>query len=217
MTLCSMGPRQIMGLSPGLSRPMEITFRPATSTGMMCLSMVASGSCVVPSMMGTLGPYTSASRRPTLWPSFTRASARLTATVVLPTPPLPLAMATRFFTPGMGWRSGICCGAAGGIWAFSLVGQASCPSSTVKSTTRATNELLRLYGSCQDAAERPQGCVDSALRYSLDGNFLYGISHAVAPWHFLYFLPEPHGHGSLRPTFAPARTGFGASACAGPV
>ena len=21
----------------------------------------------------------------------------------------------------------------------------------------------------------------------------------VAPWHFLYFLPEPHGQGSLRP------------------
>src|SRR5215207_6851870 len=23
----------------------------------------------------------------------------------------------------------------------------------------------------------------------------------LRPWHFLYFLPEPHGHGSLRPTF----------------
>ena len=23
---------------------------------------------------------------------------------------------------------------------------------------------------------------------------------ACAPWHFLYFLPEPQGHGSLRPT-----------------
>ncbi len=22
-----------------------------------------------------------------------------------------------------------------------------------------------------------------------------------APWHFLYFLPDPHGQGSLRPTF----------------
>lgn len=21
------------------------------------------------------------------------------------------------------------------------------------------------------------------------------------PWHFLYFLPEPHGHGSFLPTF----------------
>src|SRR5271155_1575651 len=51
--------------------------------------------------------------RPTLWPSFTRARARLTATVVLPTPPLPLATATRFFTPGMGWRSGWGMGAGG--------------------------------------------------------------------------------------------------------
>ena len=39
---------------------------------------------------------------------------------------------------------------------------------------------------------------------------------AAAPWHFLYFLPEPQGHGSFRPTLAAARTGFGASACAGP-
>lgn len=42
------------------------------------------------------------------------------------------------------------------------------------------------------------------------------VAYASAPWHFLYFLPEPHGHGSFRPIFAPVRTGFGASACAGP-
>jgi hypothetical protein len=30
--------------------------------------------------------------------------------------------------------------------------------------------------------------------------------HAVAPWHFLYFLPLPHGHGSLRPTAGVLRT-----------
>src|SRR5271163_3549585 len=29
--------------------------------------------------------------------------------------------------------------------------------------------------------------------------------HALAPWHFLYFLPEPQGQGSLRPTFSPVR------------
>ena len=28
---------------------------------------------------------------------------------------------------------------------------------------------------------------------------------ALAPWHFLYFLPLPHGHGSLRPTFGSSR------------
>src|SRR5206468_7787732 len=25
-------------------------------------------------------------------------------------------------------------------------------------------------------------------------------------WHFLYFFPDPHGQGSLRPTRGPART-----------
>src|SRR5271155_3898432 len=25
-----------------------------------------------------------------------------------------------------------------------------------------------------------------------------------APWHFLYFLPLPHGHGALRPSFGSA-------------
>src|SRR5579871_770806 len=29
--------------------------------------------------------------------------------------------------------------------------------------------------------------------------------HALAPWHFLYFLPLPQGQGSLRPTFSPSR------------
>jgi hypothetical protein len=38
------------------------------------------------------------------------AIAKLTATVVLPTPPFPLATTIRFFTPSMGIRS---CGAAG--------------------------------------------------------------------------------------------------------
>ena len=34
-----------------------------------------------------------------------------------------------------------------------------------------------------------------------------------APWHFLYFFPEPQGHGSFRPTPAAATTGaFGAGA-----
>jgi len=35
-------------------------------------------------------------------------------------------------------------------------------------------------------------------------------SQAVAPWHFLYFLPEPHGQGSLRPTFSPVTRCAGA-------
>src|SRR4029077_10197190 len=32
-------------------------------------------------------------------------------------------------------------------------------------------------------------------------------SHAAfAPWHFLYFRPLPHGHGSFRPTLGASRT-----------
>src|SRR6266478_3812717 len=116
-----------MGLSPGFSRPMEIIFNPCDWTGIMCLSLVASGCCVAPSIIGTFGPYTSASSNPTLCPSLDNASARFTATVVLPTPPLPLATATRFFTPGIGWRSGCCIGAGPGGICFLLVGQAFLP------------------------------------------------------------------------------------------
>src|SRR5580693_34814 len=167
MTLCSMGPRQTIGLSPGLSKPMEIIFIPATCTGIMRFSAVACGSCSVPSMMGTLGPYTSASIRPTLCPSFTNARARLTATVVLPTPPLPLAMATRFFTPGIGWRGGIgcCCGAPGGICVF-------------------LSDILLKRGA---AVPRPyEGPIHRTARNGCP-------TYDVAPWHFLYFLPEPQG------------------------
>ena len=42
----------------------------------------------------------SASRMPTFAPSAASASARFTAVVDLPTPPLPLATATMFLTPG---------------------------------------------------------------------------------------------------------------------
>src|SRR6266853_6590018 len=31
------------------------------------------------------------------------------------------------------------------------------------------------------------------------------MCHVPCPWHFLYFLPLPHGHGSLRPTFGSSR------------
>src|SRR6202795_3890050 len=63
-------------------------------------------------MIGTLGPYTSASSRPTVAPMRLSERARFTATVVFPTPPFPLATATRFFTPSMGNLGG--CGMDGG-------------------------------------------------------------------------------------------------------
>src|SRR3989442_6005996 len=40
-------------------------------------------------------------------------------------------------------------------------------------------------------------------------------AQALRPWQFLYFLPLPHGHGSLRPTFGTSRrTGTAAASIA---
>src|SRR2546422_3438009 len=50
---------------------------------------------------------------------------------------------------------------------------------------------------------------------------LRALLYAVAPWHFLNFLPLPQGHGSLRPMPAyglaatPAPTGDGRDTSAG--
>src|SRR5580698_3732121 len=51
----------------------------------------------------------SASIRPTRWPSLESATARLTATVVLPTPPLPEPTATILETPGSATGAGMAC------------------------------------------------------------------------------------------------------------
>jgi hypothetical protein len=48
------------------------------------------------------------------------------------------------------------------------------------------------------------------------GKLFAKLNQAATPWHFLYFLPEPQGQGSLRPTFAAERTGFGGSTGAAP-
>ena len=60
-------------------------------------------NCVrMPSMIGTFGPYTSPSITATRLPIWLSAIARLTATVVLPTPPFPAPTAMMFFTPATG-------------------------------------------------------------------------------------------------------------------
>src|SRR2546427_7580739 len=68
-------------------------------------SPLALGWPRTPIISGMLGPVTSASMRPTLWPLWARATARLTATVDLPTPPLLEAIATAWRTVGI--RSGM--------------------------------------------------------------------------------------------------------------
>src|SRR5580698_3492932 len=58
----------------------------------------------------------SASMRPTRCPSRESAIARLTATVVLPTPPLPEPTATIFETPGSATGAGML-----GAWAMRIL------------------------------------------------------------------------------------------------
>src|SRR5512140_2247710 len=43
------------------------------------------------------------------------------------------------------------------------------------------------------------------------------IDYAAAPWHFLYFFPLPHGHGSLRPTLGSSRRTVFTAASSPPV
>jgi hypothetical protein len=69
---------------------MDMSFRPNFWRGRILPSAVPSGPSLMPNIMPMLGPYRSASSRPTLRPFFARAQARLAATVLLPTPPLPL-------------------------------------------------------------------------------------------------------------------------------
>src|SRR6185503_12998809 len=56
----------------------------------------------MPNIVGTLGPYMSASSRPTRAPRRLRAIARFAATVLFPTPPLPLITSTTALTMGTG-------------------------------------------------------------------------------------------------------------------
>src|SRR5579863_8861715 len=95
---------------------MEIVLMPWVRLGLITLPGPTVGAWLDPIMSGTLGPYTSASISPTLWPSFERAMARLTATVVLPTPPLPEPMATILETPGMAIGEGML-----GAWAMGVM------------------------------------------------------------------------------------------------
>src|SRR5262245_12402021 len=39
---------------------------------------------------------------------------------------------------------------------------------------------------------------------------VFPTHYKLAPWHFLNFLPEPHGHGSFRPTFDQSPVAFAA-------
>ena len=99
----TMGPRQTTGAPSSIKKPIDITLTPQLSSG---TSFWPSGARLgferIPNSLGIDGPNKSASRTPTLRPSFASPTARLQATVDLPTPPLPEATAMMCLTPGSG-------------------------------------------------------------------------------------------------------------------
>ena len=96
------GPRQTTGVPCGSTNPIEAARTPWASIVCIPCWPSASPPCSMPSMVGMFGPVMSASTRPASAPSRASATARLTATVDLPTPPLLEATAIRFLTPATG-------------------------------------------------------------------------------------------------------------------
>ena len=97
-TICAIaadaiGPRHATARSGSVIIPIESARMPCARTGWMRFAF-SSARVVMPSSMGTDGPWMSASISPTAKPRRASATARLAATVDLPTPPLPLATAT---------------------------------------------------------------------------------------------------------------------------
>ena len=125
-----------------------------------------------PNIVGILGPEMSASTRPTFAPLAASATARLAATVLLPTPPLPEATAMIFFTPGrmvlllrmvvtreVIWITTlaslstiVCTARSQASWMSCLSGQAGVVSTTVNDTVRPStlmsSTMLSVIKSC---------------------------------------------------------------------
>ena len=89
------------GEAPSNKNAIDISWMPWARIGMISSCSLASGRSVVPNIKAIDGPYKSQSQRPTRAPVAAKATARLAATVDLPTPPLPEAMAMMRLTPGM--------------------------------------------------------------------------------------------------------------------
>src|ERR1700677_4804971 len=108
----------------------------------------------------------SASMRPTRWPSRESAMARLTATVVLPTPPLPEPTATILETLGKGTGAGIL-----GAWAMVLL--------LLKNSAGLDRVRLAQEGSIKRPKEAfPQTDLNSILAAGADRASLPGATPA---------------------------------------
>ena len=131
------GPRHTIGWPSGTKNWIEITFTPWRSSGMILFSGLDLGWPSTPSIIGMLGPVMSASIRPTDAPARASATARLTLTVLLPTPPLPDATAMTFLTPGSS------CSAARGLARRTVAPQAIArPATPTGSSARRTSDSI---------------------------------------------------------------------------
>ena len=102
--LITIGPRQIIAVSSEIRKPIDMQATSHLRIGSSVFSPASAGLPEMPIMRGSEGPKMSLSMRPTASPCRASAAARLTATVDLPTPPLPEATATMLFTPGRSIR-----------------------------------------------------------------------------------------------------------------
>ena len=136
-----------------------MAFTPCRVSGTILLSSLFVGWPSSPSISGTFGPVMSASSRPTAAPSRASATARFTATVLLPTPPLPDATASTFFTPGSSC-SGVR-GAARRTVAPQVSSTVSTPIGSSAAWTRVSiSSLSGQAGRRQLDLERDLGAVD---------------------------------------------------------
>ncbi len=96
ITLPIRGPRHTTGFDvSSMKRVIDITLMPSMGdVGGTSPVGTPRGMPFTPSMDGMEGPVMSASRMAVLWPSRERPMARRAATLLLPTPPLPLPTAT---------------------------------------------------------------------------------------------------------------------------
>ncbi len=171
------GPRHTMGWPSGTKNWIEMTFTPWRSSGRILPSGVADGWPSRPIIWGMLGPVMSASSRPTAAPSMARATARLAATVLLPTPPLPDATASTFLTPGTSCAAAV--GAARRTMAFHVTSMAWAPSGS--SLERMSASISSLRGQA--------GVVSSMVRATRDPSM-------VRPLTMLRLMRSPPSSGS---------------------
>ena len=124
----------------------------------------------------------SASSRPTLAPSAASASARLTAVVLLPTPPLPEATATMFLT--LGSKCTPRCTAWATIFCVTLTETFSTPATPLAAaiSARRKRRNLALGGVAEFDVERHVAASDLEVLQRLGGDEIFagvGINNGL--------------------------------------